>query len=369
MVSFSLSEDEKLMQNTMRDFALNKISPIARECDEHETVPDDVVNKFWELGYLQSILPEELGGSGIEHSILSGVIVAEELAWGDLSIALHLLTPNLFAIPILHFGTEEQKKKYLPLFTDSTFKPATCAVMEPFMNFDLSSLKTKAYLEGDEYVINGNKCLVPLGEKSDIFIVYATTKEGAGYSGVDGFIIEKGKTGIKKSMREKNLGIKALETIEINFKDCKVPKDNKIGGDSGCNFLQLTDLSKLAISAMAVGVSRAAFEFARDYARERIAFGEPIASRQSIAFMLAEMAIEIDSTRLLTWESAWKIDKKQPSSKEAYLTKMYASDVAMKVTDHAVQILGGHGYIRDNPVEMWMRNARGFSSFEGIAIV
>ncbi len=169
--------------------------------------------------------------------------------------------------------------------------------------------------------------------------------------------------------REKNMGIKALATYELSLKDCRVPKSNRLGGEGGCDFVRVLNCSRVALSAMAVGVARGAFEYARDYARERSAFGEPIASRQTIAFMLAEMAIEIDATRLMTWEAAWKLDRGEDATKEASLLKSYADDMVLTVTDRAVQILGGHGYIRDHPVELWLRNGRGFATFSGMAIV
>lgn len=369
MVSFQLSEDQQMIKNTIRDFASEQIRPIARDCDEKESIPEGVVKKFCELGLLQNIIPEEYGGFGGERSMLTNSIVAEELGWGDLSIALHLLSPNLFVIPILEYGTDEQKKKYLPQFTTDNFKAATSAVMEPTINFDLSSLKTTAKIDGEEYILSGSKCCSPLGKSSDIFLVFATTREGAGYAGVDGFIIQKGTAGVKRSDREKNMGIKALETCEITFNECRVSKSNKLGEDKGCNFLKLMDYSRIILSSLAIGVARASFEYTKEYAKTRVAFGEPIASRQAIAFMIAENAIEIDAARMLTWEAAWKMDKGQDATKESYLAKRYSAEMCLKVCDRGVQILGGHGYIREHPVEMWLRNARGFAMFEAIAMM
>jgi alkylation response protein AidB-like acyl-CoA dehydrogenase len=169
--------------------------------------------------------------------------------------------------------------------------------------------------------------------------------------------------------REKNMGIKALATYEAVLKDCRVPAANRLGGEQGIDFSRLLNRSRVALAAMAVGVAKAAFEYSRDYAKTRIAFGEPIASRQAIAFMLAEMLIEIDACRFMNWEAAWKLDRKEDATKEASLTKNYADDMALMVTDRAVQILGGHGYIREHPVELWLRNARGFATFDGMAMV
>jgi acyl-CoA dehydrogenase len=165
------------------------------------------------------------------------------------------------------------------------------------------------------------------------------------------------------------MGIKALATYELSLKNCRVPKENRLGGKKGCDFVRIMNRSQVALSAMAVGVARASFEYSRDYAKERVAFGEPIAARQAIAFMLAEMAIEIDATRLMVWEAAWKLDRNEAECKEASVVKMYSDDMVLMVTDRAVQILGGHGYIREHPVELWLRNGRGFATFDGMAIV
>jgi alkylation response protein AidB-like acyl-CoA dehydrogenase len=213
-------------------------------------------------------------------------------------------------------------------------------------------------------VLNGEKCYVPLAADADPLLVYAAEK-----GNTQGFIVEKGTKGLEIGEREKNMGIKALATYELSLKNCRVPKENRLGGEKGCDFVRIMNCSQAALSAMAVGVARAAFEYSRDYAKERVAFGEPIAARQAIAFMLAEMAIEIDATRLMVWEAAWKLDRNEADCKEASVVKMYADDMVLMVTDRAVQILGGHGYIRDHPVELWLRNGRGFATFDGMAIV
>jgi alkylation response protein AidB-like acyl-CoA dehydrogenase len=205
---------------------------------------------------------------------------------------------------------------------------------------------------------------VPLAADADLLLVYAAENGSS-----QGFVIEKGTKGLEVGEREKNMGIKALATYELSLKNCRVPKENRLGGGKGCDFERIMNCSRVALSAMAVGVARAAFEYSRDYAKERVAFGEPIAARQAIAFMLAEMAIEIDATRLMAWEAAWKLDRKEEATKEASIVKMYADDMVIMVTDRAVQILGGHGYIRDHPVELWLRNGRGFATFDGMAIV
>ena len=364
MISFSLSEDQQMIVNMVKQFATDELRPVYRESDENGQIPTDIINTAWEMGFITTSIPEEYGGQGEQRSSLTGALIAEELAWGDLSMAMHILCPALFAFPVLEMGTGEQKKKYLPLFCNDSFKQATTALVEPRFDFDPSSLTTTARLDGSDYLLNGDKCFVPLADGADLLLVYAAEN-----GSTQGFIIEKGTAGLDIGEREKNMGIKALATCELTLKDCRIPRQNRLGADGGCDFSRIINCSRVALSAMAVGVARAAFEYSRDYAKERQAFGEPIASRQTIAFMLAEMAIEIDATRLMTWEAAWKLDRREDATKEASLLKTYADDMVLMVTDRAVQILGGHGYIREHPVELWLRNGRGFTAFNGMAIV
>jgi alkylation response protein AidB-like acyl-CoA dehydrogenase len=363
MISFDLTEEQRMITDTVREFALEQMRKVYRECDENESIPDEVVQAGWELGLVPVHIPEAYGGFG-EHSAVTGALVAEELAWGDLAIAMQILCPALVAFPILMYGTEEQKTRYLPIFCEERYRPATAALIEPRVHFDPNDLITTAQPDGDVYVLNGQKCYVPLAAEADLILVYAAL-DGA----TQGFLVEKGTPGLEIGEREKNMGVKALNTYEITLKGCRVPRENRLGGEAGCDFSRLLNHSRVALAAMAVGVARAAYEYAREYAKERVQFGEPIAHRQAIAFMLAEMAIEVDATRLMTWEAAWKLDRGEDATKEAYLAKLYADDMVLKVTDGAVQVLGGHGYFRDHPVELWLRNGRGFVTFDGMAMV
>lgn len=364
MISFSPTEEQQMIVTMVKQFASDEMRKIYRECDENSKIPDSVMDTAWKMGLTSSSIPEDYGGSGGEHSAITGSLISEELAWGDLSMTMHILCPALFAYPILEMGTETQRKKYLPLICNEKYKTATAALIEPRFGFDHYSLSTVAQRDGNEYILNGEKCYVPLAAEADLLLVYAGENGSS-----QGFIIEKGTKGLEVGEREKNMGIKALATYELSLKNCRVPKENRLGGQKGCDFNRIMNCSRVALSAMATGVAKAAFEYSRDYAKERVAFGEPIASRQTIAFMLAEMAIEIDATRLMTWEAAWKLDRKEEATKEASLVKAYADDMVIMVTDRAVQILGGHGYVREHPVELWLRNGRGFVTFDGMAIV
>jgi alkylation response protein AidB-like acyl-CoA dehydrogenase len=364
MISFSPTEEQQMIVSMVRQFANDEMRKIYRQCDENSAIPESVIDTAWKMGLISSGISEEYGGSGGEHSAITGSLIAEELAWGDLSMTMHILCPALFAYPVLEMGTDTQRKKYLPLFCDAKYKTATAALIEPRFGFDPYSLSTTARLNGNGYVLNGEKCYVPLAAEADLLLVYAAENGSS-----QGFIVEKGTKGLEVGEREKNMGIRALATYELSLKNCRVPKENRLSGEKGCDFNRIMNCSRVSLSAMATGVAKAAFEYSRDYAKERVAFGEPIASRQAIAFMLAEMAIEIDATRLMTWEAAWKLDRKEEATKEASLVKAYADDMVIMVTDRAVQILGGHGYVREHPVELWLRNGRGFVTFDGMAIV
>jgi acyl-CoA dehydrogenase len=376
MVSFELSEDQRLLQETVAAFAVEQMRPLARDADERGAAPESVVAKAWELGLVASAIPESYGGFGDTQSALTGAIVLEELGYGDLSIALHVLAPRLLVYPLLEHGTEEQKKRLLPAFTQREFRAATAAVVEPSLHFDLSALTTIAAPETNAFVLRGRKVFVPLAESSDTVLVYARRGDrpqfqnpAEGYRAVDAFLVDRGAAGLEISSAEKNMGLKALRSHELTLNDVRLDAEGRLGGERGIDFARLMNRSRVALGALAVGVARAAFDYARDYAKERKAFGLAIAQKQAIAFMLAEMAIEIDATRLLVWEAAWRLDRGEDATREAYLAKQYAANMALKVTDNAVQVLGGHGYVRDHPVELWLRNARGFAAFEGMAIV
>jgi acyl-CoA dehydrogenase len=364
MISFSPTEEQQMIVSMAKQFANDEMRKIYRQSDENGTIPDSVIDTAWKMGFTSNSIPESYGGPGGERSGITGSLIAEELAWGDLSMTMHILCPALFAYPVLEMGTDTQRKKYLPLFCHERYNAATAALIEPRFGFDPHCLSTTARSDGNRYVLNGEKCYVPLAAEANLLLVYATQNGSS-----QAFIVEKGTKGLEIGEREKNMGIRALATYEVTLKDCRIPNENRLGGENGCDFSRMMNCSRVALSAMAVGVAKAAMEYSRDYAKERVAFGEPIASRQAVAFMLAEMAIEIDATRLMTLEAAWKLDQKEEATKEASLVKAYADDMVLMVTDRAVQILGGHGYVREHPVELWLRNGRGFATFDGMAIV
>lgn len=369
MVEFRLEEDQRQIQDTMRKFAAERLKKIQRACDEKAELPAEVLDQLWEMGFCANAVPECYGGYEAGRSAITGSIMAEELAWGDVSLAIGALTPLLAMVPILEFGTDDQKKEWLPKFCGEKFYPATAALMEPRVSFDPTTLATTVERNGDNLVLNGVKCMVPLADRAEQILVYAATAKGGGPGSVEAIVLNKGQAGMTIGAREKYMGLRPLPLFTVTFKDCEVPKANRLGGEKGINFMRLLNLSRTTLSAMAIGVAKASHEYALNYAKERYAFGEPIASRQAIAFMLAESAMEIDGMRLLNWRAAWRLDRMEDATRDAALARTYCADQTMKIADYGVQILGGHGYIREHPIELYFRNGRAFSSLEGLALV
>ena len=365
MYSFDPTEEQQMLIDAVRKYAANDLRPAAREAEEGGELPKKLISKGWELGLLQASIPEAYGGFG-ERSAVTGVLAVEEMAFGDLAGTLAVMTPSLFATPILLAGTEEQKQEYLPKVIEGDWAPYTAALIEYAFDFDPLALRTTATLAGDEYVLNGEKAFVPFAKEAEALLVYANL-DGQ----TQGFIVPKDAAGLTiGGEREKLMSLNALPMYRVKLENVKVPAANRLGGASGHDFEPILASMRLAAASAAVGVANAAFEYSKNYAKEREAFGVKIAQKQAIAFMLAEMRTEIEASRLLTWEAAWKLDAgKEDAFTEAYLAYMGAADMAMMVTDRAVQILGGHGYIREHPVEMWMRNGRGFAMFTGLVIV
>ena len=368
MADFTLDEDQKQIQNMMRQFALNELRPIARDCDEKDELPADLLEKVWGLGFCPNIIPEKYGGYEMGRSVVTSAIMAEEIAAGDVSLAIGSLSPLTMAVPILEFGTEAQKEEWLPKFCGEKFYHATAALMERRITFEPMDLRTTVEIHNDRMVLNGSKCMVPMADRAEQILVYATTAKGAGPAAIEAIIVDRNTPGVTIGEPEKNMGLKPLPLFPVTFKDTELPVSRRVGGSNGINFMRLLNLSRTTLCAMAVGVSRASNEYATQYAKERYAFGEPIASRQAVAWMLGEGAIEVAAMRLLAWRAAWRLDRNEDATRDAGLAKMYCADKAMLITDYGVQVLGGHGYIREHPVEIYFRNGRGFDTMEGLAI-
>lgn len=361
MYSFEPSEEQKMLIDAVNRFSTNDLRPAAHDAEEGGQFQPKLINKGWELGVLQASIPEAYGGFG-DRSAVTGVLAAESMAWGDLAGSLAIMVPGLFTFPILLAGTEEQKAKYIPPVIEAAWQPYSAALMEAKFDFDPNDLGTTAQASGDGYLLNGEKTNVPFAKEAPAMIVYAKL-DGK----TVGFILPAGTPGVTISAdRQKLMGLNAIPFHSVKLEAVQLPKAQLLSGDFG----PVLDSSRVALAAMAVGVAKAALEYSRDYAKDRDVFGVKVAQKQVIAFMLAEMAIEIEAMRDLTWEAAWMLDAGKPdASKHAYLALTGATDMVMMVTDRAVQILGGHGYIREHPVELFMRNGRGFASFTGLAMV
>ena len=362
--SFGMSEEQRTMKETVARLVKDSVTDVAHDMDEKKAIPKELIQKVWELGATVSAIPEEFGGYGMEYSPIMNTIILEELAYGDMALAIATTLPSTFLYPLLEMGTDDQKKKYIPQYCDATFKSCTVAINEPRFKFDVASLETKAVKKGGSYVINGKKCFVPMAKDSGHMLVAAAIDGTHGL-----FIVSKDNPGLKIGEREKNIGLYALDTYAVTLENCEVPASDRLGGENGCDYAKFIQKSRTALSAMGAGVSRASFEYAKNYSKERVQFGEPIAFRQAVAFMIAEMAYEVDAMRLMTWKAASALENGRDAKREAYLTKLYAGEMTMKITDYGVQILGGHGYIRDHPVERYYRNGRGIAILEGMATV
>jgi alkylation response protein AidB-like acyl-CoA dehydrogenase len=362
VIDLQPSDEQQLIVETLHSFASQEIRPCARACDESGTLPDPVLDAAHELGLVANALEEQRDNPD-GRSAVTAALVVEELAWGDLSIALAILSPSLLALPIADHGTPAQRERWLPAFAAARFVPGSLAVVEPAYGSDPFAPATRARADGDSWTLDGRKCLVPWIDGCDTVLVIATTDEGP-----RAFLVPRDAAGLSATP-EQNLGLSGLPTVELALTGVRVPQDAALECDGGRSVQRMLTRGRVGLAAAAVGVARAAFEIARDYAKERHAFGAPIATKQAIAFRLADMAIEIDGARLLTWEAAWTLDAGHDAEREATLALQQARRVALEVADGAVQVLGGYGYIRDYLPEMHLRNARGFACFEALTLV
>jgi acyl-CoA dehydrogenase len=361
MVSFHPTEDQQMLVDTIRRFAASDVQPAAHEQDEASTPDAGLIDAGWQLGLIPTALPEAYGGLG-EMSAVTGVLAAEELAFGDLALAMHVLAPALFAYPVALFGSDAQKETWLARFADEAFYPATAALLEPSIIFDEAAMTTTAEPAGDAVVLRGEKAYVPLADRAEAFLVYA---HNARSDAIEAYIVERDAPGLTVGVREQLMGLRALPQFRLALDHVRVTRDAQVMIDYGV----LRARSQVALAAMAVGVARASYTYALAYAKERVQFGKPIAQNQAIAFMLANMAVDIDAARLMVWEAAWMLDEGQDATREAYLAKEFADAMVLEVTDSGVQTLGGYGFIREYPAERWLRNGRGFPTFTGLAMV
>jgi butyryl-CoA dehydrogenase len=357
-MDFALTEEQQMIRKMVRDFAEKEIAPIAQETDKKAEFPWELIHKMARLGLLGLPIPEEYGGAGADN--VSFAIALEEIAraCGSTAITLDAHT-SLASEPIYLFGSEAQKRKYLvPLARGE--KLGAFGLTEPEAGSDAGATKTRAVLDGDEWVINGQKILITNGSIAGVVVVTAVTDPEKGTRGISSFIVEKGTPGFRPGRDEEKMGLKGSVTSELFFEDCRVPKENLLGqeGQGFKQFLITLDAGRIAIAAMALGLAQGAFEKAIAYSRERVQFGQPITKFQAIQWMIADMATEIDAARLLVYRAAWLKDKGVRFTREAAMAKLYASETAERACYKALQIHGGYGYTKEYDVERMYRDQR-----------
>jgi acyl-CoA dehydrogenase len=363
VVDLTLTDEQKDLRELANSFAEKDIRKVAWEYDKDGTWPQDIVDKAWEIGLMNTHVAEEYGGPGLDY--LSGCLIEEEMGWGCSGIGTSLMANGLAATPVMIGGSEEVKKEYLGMLTEEP-KLASFCLTEPDAGSDVSGMKTTAVKKGDKWVINGSKCFITNGGYADWFTVYAKTDKDAGHRGISAFVVPKDDT-ITVDKKEDKLGQRASNTATITFNETEIPAGNLLGEENhGFKLaMQTLDRTRPGVAAMAVGIARAAFEYAAEYSKERVQFGVPIAMHQAVAFMIADMATKVEAARLLVWQSGVLLDQGKRNTLAASHAKRFAADSAMEVTVDAVQVYGGYGFIKEYPVEKLMRDAKIMQLYEG----
>jgi len=369
MIDFSLSDEHRELRSLAHRFAADEVRPVAAQHDEAESFPSDIVKRAAEIGIPAYAIPEDYGGAGFSD-VLSRCVVEEELYWGCAGVATTLGGSVLAATPILQAGTEDQKRRWLPKLCDPQAPVVGAfALTEPGAGSDPGALSTRARRVGDAYEVSGTKCFITNGGIAGLYVLFASTDPDRGAEGITAFILDGEAEGLSAGKKERKMGIRASHTATIHLEGVKIPVDQRLGAEGeGFRVAMGTfDHSRAHVAAGAVGIARAAFELAADYADERHQFGKPIGRFQAVGFMLSDMATGIEAARLMAWRAAWLADNGQPSTKAAAMAKAFAGDMAMRVTTDAVQVLGGYGYSREYPAEKWMRDAKIMQIYEGTA--
>jgi acyl-CoA dehydrogenase len=365
MVDFTLTDEQKNLRELAHDFAAKEIRPKAWEYDKDATWPQDIIEKAWEVGLMNTHLPEEYGGAGVGY--LEGCLIEEEMSWGCSGIQTSVGCNGLATAPVLLAASEELKKEYIGRLTEAPLLASFC-LTEPDAGSDVSGMRTTAVKRGDKWVINGSKCFITNGEYANWYTVYAKTDKDAGHRGISAFIVPR-DAGVVVDKHEDKMGQRASNTATISFNEVEIPLDHLIGEENkGFKIAMMTlDRTRPGVAAMATGIARAAMEFAIDYSKERVQFGVPIAMHQAIQFIIADMATKVEASRLLTWKAASLLDNGERNTLVSSHAKRYAADSAMEVATDAVQVYGGYGFIKDYPVEKLMRDAKIMQLYEGTA--
>ena len=364
-MNFTFTDDHIMMRETARKIAEEKLKPLAKEIDARETPDLDTLRELGELGFMAMMVPEEYGGAGLDT--VSYVIVMEEFSKVCASTGVCVSVNNsLFADGVYKFGTEEQRKKYLPPLGVGQAQ-ACLGLTEPGAGTDVGSTATTAVKDGSDYIINGKKHFVTNGGFADYLMVLVSTEPGTGHRGLSMVIVEKDTLGFSVGRHELKLGIRGSDTSELLFDNCRIPQANRLGEEGRGLKISLTilDGGRIGIAAQALGIAQAAYDDAVAYAKERTQFGKPIAEFQAIAFKIAEMATELEAARLVTYKAAWLKDQGEDYKMASSMAKLYASEASIRITNEALQIHGGYGYVRDFNVERYYRDARITTIYEG----
>lgn len=348
LFDLSPTDEQQMMRDTVQRFAKDVLRPAAHAADHEASFPVDIHAQALELGLNFYAVPEALGGMAAEQSVVSNVLMAEDLAYGDFTLAASILAPMGVANALTRWGTQAQQEKYLPAFADETPPVATFAISEATPAFNPLQLKTSAKSEGSSYVLNGEKTLVLIAKEAELFLVAAQLDGEAAV-----FIVEGGTPGLS-FLEDPAMGLKAAETMKVRFDNVRAEKL----GDAEFDYQTFLDLGALGWCALAVGTCQSVLDYVITYANERVAFGEPISHRQSVAFMIADMAIETDAMRIMVWRAAALAEAGKPFHREAYLARLICGEKSMKIGNDGVQILGGHGFTKEHPAERWYRDLR-----------
>ncbi|MGC8896918.1 MAG: acyl-CoA dehydrogenase [Bacteroidota bacterium] len=364
-MNFQFTEEQWMIKETARRFAEEELAPTVAERDEKEEFPEEAVKKLGELGFMGMMVPTNYGGAGLDT--ISYVLAVEEIAKVDASTAVIMSVNNsLVCYELNEWGTEEQKQKYLvPLASGKML--GAFALSEPEAGSDASNQRTTAVLDGDSYVLNGTKNFTTNGLHADVVVVFASTDRSKGSHGISAFIVEKGTPGFSVAKKERKLGIRSSDTVSLSFEDCRVPVANRLG-DEGIGFkiaMKTLDGGRIGIAAQALGIAQASLEASVRYSKQRKAFGQYLSEFQAIQFKLADMVTNIEAARLLTLEAAAKKDAGERYTEIAAMAKLYASRVAVECALEAVQIYGGYGYIKEYPVERFLRDSKITEIYEG----
>jgi alkylation response protein AidB-like acyl-CoA dehydrogenase len=360
VISFTLTEEQRALQALAHDFAVNELRPIADECDKSDTFPLELLAKAAAVGLTSYAIPQEFGGGGV--SAVTAALIAEELSWGCAGLAATIGATMFLVRPLLRFGTEEQQRRHLPRLASEDGCLAAIAFTEPHAGSDLQAIGATATRDGDAFVLSGEKCYITNGGIAEITIVFAKL-DGA----ITAFLVEQDDPGVAAGRKETKLGLRASYTGSLVLDDAQIPSDRLLG-EEGQGFaiaMDFFEASRPQVAASAVGIARAAFEYATGYAREREAFGKPLVTKQGVSFKLADMAMEIEAARLLVWRACAAVDAGEDAGLLGSYAKGFAGDAAMRATTDAVQLLGGAGIMDDHPVEKWFRDAKVMQIVEG----